>query len=321
MAKYQVVGFGALNWDDIRQVDEIVGPGGESSGTVLKGSPGGSAANTTVGLSRLGGDTAFVGAVGNDETGRHIIETLENESVEPLVVVKEGHTGNCTILVDRKGERSIFVFPEVNDTISLKEMPGSTLKAIEEADYFYSSTFACTRSFESLMTQLELSKRVKRFVFSPGTLYTDPGSIVVRNKKEVINALFENTDILFLNHEEIRMLTGQNNCSSAAKKLMEEHRKISTIAVTIGEKGCYVAADGDEVTVPSFRPEKIMDTVGAGDSFAAGFMFGLINGKNPKTCGEIGNYVASKVIGKTGARDGLPSLNDPRIREFMQRGP
>jgi len=317
--KYQVVGFGALNWDDIRKVDKIVCPGGETSGIVLSGSPGGSAANTIVGLSRLGVDTAFVGAIGNDEIGRHIVNSLENESVEPMIVIKEGHTGNCTILVDKKGERCIFVFPEVNDTISIRDIPESTLKAIKEAEYFYSSTFACTNSYESLETQFKLSRIARKFVFSPGTLYTDPGSEVVQKKKEIIQALLDNTEILFLNQEEIKMLTGHGKYSIASEKLMEDYENIGVIAITLGENGCFVKTRMDEIKVPAYRPEIIQDTVGAGDSFAAGFMYGLKNGLSSKTCGELGNYVASKVIGKTGAREGLPSHNDPHIKKLLSQ--
>jgi ribokinase len=236
-----------------------------------------------------------------------------------MILVKKGHTGNCIILVDRKGERCIYVFPEVNDTISIREIPDSTIKTIKEAGFFYSSTFACTNSYESLKTQLELSKITQRFVLSPGTLYTDPESVVVRNKNEVILALLDNADILFLNQKEIKMLTGQNEYPKASKQLMEDFGNMDIIAVTLGDKGCFVRTRSHEITVPACRAEKILDTVGAGDSFAAGFMFGLINGKNPKTCGEIGNYVASKVIGKTGAREGLPSRHDPVIQKLLSR--
>ncbi|VVB90229.1 putative sugar kinase [uncultured archaeon] len=316
--KYQVVGFGALNWDDIREVNEIVRPGGETSGEVLLASPGGSAANTIVGLSRLGVSTAFVGAIGNDEIGKRIVNDLEKEKVEQMIVSKKGYTGNCTVLVDNKGERSIYVFPEVNDTISIKDIPESTIKVIKEVGYFYSATFAC-RSYESLETQLKLSKIAQKFVFSPGTLYTNPDSKVVQEKNEVIDALLDNTDILFLNHEEIKMRTGQSEYSRASKKLMETYDNIGTIAVTLGENGCFVKTRTDEIKIPAYKAEIIKDTVGAGDSFAAGFMYGLIKGKSPKTCGEIGNYVANKVIGKAGAREGLPSHDDAHIEKLLSQ--
>ncbi|NOQ37922.1 hypothetical protein GQ472_03455, partial [archaeon] len=146
--KYDVVGFGALNWDDNRQVSEILLPGRETSGNVLDGSPGGSAANTIVGLSRLGIDTAFAGTVGNDETGAELIRNLVDEDVKPLVNVDSGHSGNCLILIDSEGERTIYVFAEVNDTISIDEVSAETLDIIRNAEYFFSSSFACQDHYD-----------------------------------------------------------------------------------------------------------------------------------------------------------------------------
>ncbi|MEA2004463.1 MAG: carbohydrate kinase family protein [archaeon] len=303
--KYDVVGYGALNWDDNRQVSEIVLPGRETSGKVLDGSPGGSAANTIAGLSRLGIDTAFVGAVGNDEIGAELIKDLRDEGIKPLVKVEYGHSGNCLILVDSDGERIIYVFPEVNDTISIDEVPIETIDIIRNAEYLFSATFACQNSYESLMTQLELARAAEKFCFSPGNLYTNPEGMIRIEKGSIVEGMMYETDVLFLNEDEIKMLTGESYIP-ASKTLMDHYGNMEIIAVTLGERGCLVRTKDEKIEIAPEMSKSIQDTTGVGDAFAAGFMYGLLKGEMPETCGTYGNHVAGRCIEKTGAREGLP---------------
>ena len=303
--KYDVVGFGALNWDDNRQVSEILLPGRETSGNVLDGSPGGSAANTIAGLSRLGINTAFVGAVGNDGIGAELIRDLEDEGVKPLVNVNYGHSGNCLILIDSEGERSIYVFPEVNDTISIDEVSAETLDIIRNAEYFFSSSFACQDHYDSLMTQLELARTAKKFCFSPGNLYTNPENRIRIEQGSILEGLMYEANVLFLNEDEIKMLTGESYIP-ASKTLMDHYGNMDIIAVTLGERGCLVKTRDDEIEIAPEIPKSVQDTTGVGDAFAAGFVYGLLKGEKPETCGIYGNQVAGRCIEKTGAREGLP---------------
>ncbi len=309
MKKFEVVGFGALNWDDNRRVRKIILAGRETSGYVLRASPGGSAANTIVGLSRLGARAAFVGAVGSDEIGRNVLKNLKQEKVKPLVLVKKGFSGNSLVFSDDNGERTIYVFPGVNDCTRASDIPPNAVQAIEESEYFHSSTFACLNSFDSLKTQLALAKKSNMFSFAPGNLYTNPEGIARKTNNSIIQKLLGMTDILFSNREECRMLTGKDDYVKASKNLIKSYG-IGTVALTLGKKGCYIRTKNDAVTVPSFKPRRIADTTGAGDAFAAGFLFGLVNRKNPETSGKIGNYVAAKCIEETGARKGLPFLKE-----------
>ncbi len=303
--KYYVVGYGALNWDDNRAVPKIPLPGQETSGKILEGTPGGSAANTIFGLSKLDVSTAFVGAVGNDGLGTELIKSLEDEGVKSLVNVKDGHSGQCIVLLDNEGERGICVFPEVNDRISIDELSAETLDIIRNAEYFFSSSFACENYYDSLMTQLELARTAKKFCFSPGNLYTNPEGKIRLEQGNIIEDLIHETDILFLNKDEIGMLTGEESYISSSRTLMDNY-DIDIIAVTLGREGCLVRTRDDVVDMCAYKPSVIKDTTGVGDAFAAGFMYGLVKGSEPGLCGKMGNYVASRCIEKTGARDGLP---------------
>lgn len=317
--KYDVVGYGALNWDDIRQVDEIVLPGGETSGTIQPGDSGGSAANTVAGLSRLGlKNTAFIGAVGNDDMARYLVNDLEKENMTPLVLEKDDKSGTCLVLVDPKGERAIYVFPEVNDQISFNDINKEKKETIKSADYLYTATFACKKSYESLETQFELAKMAERHAFSPGTLYTE--GRILQEKREIIDGLLDNTEILFLNNKEIKNLTGLGTFKIAASQLIENYSNLDIVAVTLGENGCFLNTKNEGILVPAYETKNIgLDTTGAGDSFAAGVLYGIINGKPLETCGQIGNYVASQVIQHTGARKGLPTGDALKIQKLLAR--
>ncbi len=308
MKRFQVVGFGALNWDDNRKVNEILLPGMEDSGIILHGSPGGSAANTVAGLSRLGVKTAFLGAVGKDEYGKRLIDDLKSEKIKPLVLTKNGSSGVCLIISNNMGERSIYVFPEVNDSISFGDVFPYT-GAVEEAEYFHTATFACVNSFKSLETQLKLACKSRNLVFSPGNIYSNPEGMVRKKKDKVIQKLLGRTNVLFLNDDESRMLTGENDYAVASKILIEEYG-MNIVALTLGNKGCYIRTRAKGIKVSSFKPRRIADTTGAGDAFAAGFLFGLVNGKKSETCGKIGNYLACRCIEEAGARKGLPFLKE-----------
>ena len=108
------------------------------------------------------------------------------------------------------------------------------------------------------------------------------------------------------NENELKLLTGKEY-REGSKVLLKEGAKI--VAVKLGKKGCYVTDGKESHLIEPFEVE-VVDTTGAGDAFCAGFLYGLIKGKDLYECGKLGNFVASKCITKIGARDGLPKLSD-----------
>ena len=100
-------------------------------------------------------------------------------------------------------------------------------------------------------------------------------------------------------------------CVEGAEVLLGEG--VSVVAVKLGGEGCYITDGGEGFRVPALKV-RVVDTTGAGDAFCSGFLHGLLTGKDLRRCGEIANFVASRKIKKTGAREGLPRLGDlPRI--------
>ncbi|MCK5234539.1 MAG: sugar kinase, partial [Candidatus Aenigmarchaeota archaeon] len=101
------------------------------------------------------------------------------------------------------------------------------------------------------------------------------------------------------------MLTGESYIP-ASKTLMDYYGNMEIIAITLGERGCLVRTRDEKIEIAPERPKSVQDTTGVGDAFAAGFVYGLLKGEKPETCGLYGNRVAGRCIEKTGAREGLP---------------
>ncbi len=301
-----IVGFGALNLDKIYKVDKI--PGRDEEGFVksLEMHPGGSAANTIVGLARLGIKTGFIGKIGSDEEGRILLSDFEEEGVDTSAIIKSsGRSGTAMIFVDDEGHRAILVDPGVNDTIRFEEI---NLEAVEKAKLIHLTSFICKNGIESFESQKRITKATKAEIsFDPGMIYIEKG---LKELETIIN----NSAIFLPNRNEIESLMNLD-FHDAAREIISMGCKV--VAIKMGEKGCYVTNGKEEHEIQAF-PSKAVDTTGAGDAFNAGFLYGYVKGFSLKDCGKLGNWVASKNIQKVGARTGLP--REEELREFWESG-
>ncbi len=290
-----VVGIGALNYDRLYMVKKIAGGGEEEKVHSVVEAPGGSAANTVAGLSRLGARTGFIGVAGTDREGDFILDDMKREGVDTAGIKRaKGTTGTIIGFVDRRGERALYAHPGVNDALEINKR---RVEYARSARYLHLSSFVGDKSRSA---QKRLLKELKgpRITFAPGMLYT--------KKFHSIKSIIKRSSAVFLNREEIGLLTGRDYQDGAAE-LVGVGAKI--VAVTLGSKGCYVA-DEDGARPIKARPSRAVDTTGAGDAFAAGFLYGLLEGKDIKFCAKIGNWTASRCIARAGARDGLPYAKD-----------
>ena len=314
MNNIDVIGLGALNIDHLYQVERIL-EDGETVVHETKSSPGGSAANTIYGLAKLGVSTGFAGVVGNDAEGKILVGDFQEVGVDTSQIrVKPGaRTGSVICLSDRLGRRSLYVVPGANNLLALEDLD---LTYINQAGMLHLSSFADNRQFKvslELMDRLDSSVKLS---FSPGALYAAKGL-------EALSPILGRTHILFINEKEIRELTGRD-FTTGAKACLE--RGCQIVVITMGKgtelelvKGtihrkvssvCYVKDKEQPFVIEPdsrhFVPE--VDTTGAGDAFAAGFLYGLLKEKGLEECGHLGDIVAQFSITKVGARAGLPTL-------------
>ena len=295
--KFDCIGFGAINTDRLYRVSQMARPGEENIITGYEEHFGGSAANTIVGLSRLGHHVGYIGKLAADEYGRLHLRDFANENVDTKGIVhsKTGRSGSVIGFVDSTGERTLYVDPGVNDSLESEEI---------DYDYASSSIFLHITSFVGelpFVAQKDLVKSLSSTLIS-----FDPGEIYSRKGLRALRPILKKSFIIFPNKQEVSLLTGKSY-EQGAKELLREGAKIA--AIKLGGEGCYVTDGKESYSVPAL-PTKIVDTTGAGDAFCAGFLHGLILGKNIEECGRLGNLVASKKISKNGARMGLPYVQD-----------
>ena len=311
MNNIEVVGLGALNIDHIYKVDRIL----EDGETVVKESglfPGGSAANTIYGLAKLGVNTGFTGVVGDDAEGKILLEDFQKAGVDiGQIRVKPGaKTGAVLCLSDRLGRRSLYVLPGANNLLTMDDLD---LTYINQARMLHLSSFADDRQFKVLLELMDKLDPSIKISFSPGSLYAIKGLKALR-------PILDKTYVLFINQNEMGQLTGEDVIAGAKTCLSQG---CHMVVVTLGEgirlelsQGTVTAvgyirdAENEYAVEPTSRNMvSEVNTTGAGDAFATGFLYGLVKGKSPEECGRLADIVAQFSTTKAGARQGLPTLN------------
>jgi len=298
MTVFDAVGFGGLNVDKLFKVNKIAKAEEESFIMDCEETCGGSAANTIVGLARLGCKVGFIGKVADDREGKMLVEDFCREGVDTngIIHAKHGRSGAVMGFVDEKGERALYVDPGVNDTIEFNEI---NMEYAFQTRFLHLTSFVGEKSFQTQKKLVEMLPQNVKLSLDPGELYARKGSM--------LEPFIEKTFVLMPNLNELELLTKTADYRKGADVLLK--KGVEIVAVKLGSKGCYVT-DGRENHLIDALKVKVVDTTGAGDAFCAGFLYGLISGKSLYECGRLGNFAASRCIMKIGARAGLPRLNE-----------
>ncbi len=317
MSKIEVVGLGALNMDYIYYVERILADGETAVTDAVKYS-GGSAANTIYGLARLGIKTGFIGAVGDDSDGQTLIEDFREAGVDTswIKVVSGAKTGSVLCLSDGQ-QRALYVSPGANNQLSLTDVDTDYIK---QARILHVSSFVADRQFKVLLELIGRLDAAIKLSFAPGALYAARGLTA-------LGQVLARTDVLFVNRDELRQLTGQGVIAGAAIFL---DRGCRMVAVTLGRGTTLEIANGDRVEATAYIRDtaneyvveprgtvREIDTTGAGDAFTAGFLYGWLKGQPALDCGRLGDIAARSCLERNGARDGLPT-RDWLSRSYQQ---
>lgn len=300
----EIIGFGALNVDKLYSVGSIAGKDEESFIKDETSTPGGSAANTIVGLSRLGCSTSIIGKIAEDEDGDLIEYNLAVNGVfsNNLIYSDIGATGKCLGFVDTNGERCLYIDPGVNDEIKIGEI--NPLNIMRCKIMHYTSFVG-----DSFKTQIELLEKLNKET----VLSFDPGMLYVKKGFDELKPILERCDILLINESELRLLCNNNESSLKELCIGLLDFGIGTVVVKQGSKGVFAINNSEECFVESFECD-VVDTTGAGDSFNSGFLYSFLKGYDLEKSCKIGNWVASKAIEGFGMEK-FPSLKD--LEEFF----
>jgi ribokinase len=299
MTGFDVVGFGALNVDKLFKVNCIAHAEEESHIENQQETCGGSAANTMVGLARLGCKVGFVGKVGNDREGEMQLSEFKREGVDVSGVIRapKGKSGSVMGFVDRKGARALYINSGVNDKITLDEVDRDY---VSQAKFLHLTSFVGEKSFQTQLKLLETLPKTVKISFDPGALYAKKG---LAQLEPIVKKAY----VAMPNRGELEHITGCAEYVKGADALIAKGVKI--VAVKLGSEGSYVTNGRERFHMDAFTV-KAVDTTGAGDAFCAGFLYGLLNNRGLGECGRIGNFVASRKVRKLGARTSLPYAKD-----------
>ncbi len=261
---------------------------------------GGSAANTLAGMADLGAKTAFIGKVNKDELGRifrHDMNAIGVEFTTPDAT-NGVPTARCLICVTGDGQRTMNTYLGAAGEIHTDDVD---VALIEKAKIFYG---------EGYMWDLDVTKAALRHAFDvarkAGTkiAFTLSDVFCVERSREDYLAMIKNDfDILFCNHDEAKALYPGKSLEEVMDLLQGQ---CEVIAITCGSKGSVILTKDARIQVEAIWVHEVVDTTGAGDLYAAGFMYGLTRGLPLAECGRLGSACASDIITHLGARAQKP---------------
>jgi fructokinase len=261
---------------------------------------GGSAANTLAGMADLGAKTAFIGKVNTDELGRIFRHDLNAVGVEFTTpdATNGVPTARCLIVVTPDGQRTMNTYLGAAGEVHTADVDA---KLIASAEILYG---------EAYMWDLDVTKKALRHAFdaarAAGTKVAfslSDAFCVERSREDFLEMIEKDFDILFCNEAEA--------CALYPGKTFEQvidilQGKCEIIAVTCGEKGSLILTPNERIHVDAVWVDNVVDTTGAGDLYAAGFLYGLTHGLSLNECGKLGSACASDIITHLGARAQKP---------------
>jgi len=259
----------------------------------LEVAAGGSGANSMIGISQLGGRSAFSGKIGRDEHGKLYREKLEALGVCDCLAEGEGATGSSLILVSEDGARTMNTFLGMSQELM---NPDIDPDVIQSSKYLYLTGYLWDTESQKKAVLNALDEAKKREVKVALSL-SDP-FCVTRHKEDFINLLKGYASMVFCNQEEAFTLLDTEITQQAAETLSDW---TETVALTIGAYGALISHQGETCYIDPL-PVRVEDTTGAGDAFAAGFLYGMTHDLSPLDSGRIGATLAAAVIGQTGPR-------------------
>lgn len=265
---------------------------------LLNKSPGGMTPNTLAVLSKLGIKVAYNGVLGKDRNAAYWLKNIGNFQKK---VIKKGKTSACACILTDKGLKRAFLYnvnPADNDFF-LKPQ----INWLNQAKIIYIGNL-CLKPEKNIDNLIKLVQKLKKpmIAFSPSIVY---GTLGIEKLKPIL----KKTKFLFINSNEVRLLTGETT-SGGIKKLLSSGVKV--VVCTLGSRGVRVITKKSNFYLPAKKVKEIIDTTGAGDAFSAGFLFGILKKKSLKWSASFANQIAVKSISDFGL-SWLKNINELKL--------
>lgn len=281
-----------------------MGPGVEISG--------GSAANTVVGVASFGGRAAFIGKVAEDEFGRIFRHDIGASGVSfktPAVADASRATSRSLILVTPDGQRTMNTFLGISTDLDHGEVDAAVIQN-SNIVYLEGYLFDRDEAKAAFRQAVEIANKAGRRV----ALTLSDSFCVNRHRAEFLALIRSGIAILFANESEILALYETESFDEAVRQVGRDTR---LAVLTRSEKGSVIVADGQPIAIAVEPVRKVVDTTGAGDLYAAGFLFALSRNFDLEAAGQLGSFAAAEIIGQMGARPEVKLGHLARMRGLI----
>jgi sugar/nucleoside kinase (ribokinase family) len=258
---------------------------------------GGSAANSMAGIAALGLDAAFVGQVADDQLGEIFAHDMHALGVrfDTVPIAGPPPTGRCLILVTPDAQRTMNTCPGASHELTPQALDEELIRSAS-ITFLEGYLWGPERPRAAMLEAANIAHAAGRTV-----AFTLSESLCIGDRREGVRGMIERgvVDILFGNEDEIRHLT---ECDSLDDCVSALQPRIRTLVLTRGAAGALAAEGGERVDIRAIPVDKVVDTTGAGDLFAAGFLAARCRGRDLRGCLEAGSLAAAEVISHFGAR-------------------
>ena len=263
-------------------------------------SSGGSAANTMSGVASLGGKAAYIGKIRDDHLGEFFAHDINAAGVHFKVKpASEGlPTARSMIIVTPDGSRTMNTYLGISTNLSKDDLD---VHLLENAQILYCEGYIwdIETTKDTIRSAIAIAKGANRTI----SFTLSDSFCVSRHKDEWIDLIHGQVDILFGNEDEIKELSGCGTLSEAAQWIQG---KVKVACLTLAERGSIIVTEDEIIGVGAKAVSQVIDSTGAGDLYASGFLFGYARGLDLKICGELASIAAAEIITHTGARPLVP---------------
>tara|TARA_B100001063_G_scaffold89039_1_gene82874 strand:- start:580 stop:1533 length:954 start_codon:yes stop_codon:yes gene_type:complete len=277
-----------VDLDGIKNISEKI--------DIKKTVSGGSVANSIVALAQNNMKTAFIGKVGIDKVGNAFVDGLNKENVFFANVPQsdESETGRCLVMVTPDAQRTMSTYLGISQKLNSDDVNEDVISQ-SKITYLEGYLWDLDDAQVAIKKATKVAKENNKIVaFSVSDVFC-----IERFKESFLSLINEEADIIFANEEEIKSLLGTSDLDESIN-IIKDKNKI--FAITLGENGAMIINNEEVIKIEPQKIDNLVDTTGAGDLFAAGFLLKYIQGQPLEECGKEGVRFASKVIQIYGAR-------------------
>ena len=259
---------------------------------------GGSAANTAYWISQLGGEAGFIGKISNDELGKQFQTSLKDSGLKDYTIFEreDNQTGLCAIFITPDGERTMNTYLGAGEYLSVEDL---NIDAIKEAKILYMEGYLWDKP-ASKSAFLHAAK-VNKESGGLNSISLSDVFCIEMHRESFISFIENDIDYVFCNEDELNSLLQKNSIEESTKLFLEQFPKVEQLVCTLGSNGVLILESGNKHFFNASEAI-VVDKTGAGDFFAAGYLYGLQKGLSVTESAEIANKSAAHVISEIGVR-------------------